>query len=60
MPVKVWFGAGRSAFLRPSERWGPVALTGDQALAQPGDFAVDENFYVTAKNVGAAAASHRP
>ncbi len=59
MPVKIRFGGGRSAFIRPSEDWQPLALTGAHALAQPGDFAVDDNFYVNAENVGAAA-SRRP
>ncbi len=59
MPVRVWFGAGRSVLLRPSEDWQSLALTGARALARPGDFSVDDNFYVTARNV-AAAAPDRP
>ncbi len=51
MPVRVWFGAGRSTVFRPGQAWRPLALTGSFALDNPSDFHVDENFYVTVKDV---------
>ena len=50
MPVKVTLQPGTYAFLHPTEQWQTVATT----LASPGDFKVDENFYVTARHVAAS------
>ncbi|HEY5218451.1 MAG TPA: M1 family metallopeptidase, partial [Gemmatimonadaceae bacterium] len=54
MPVKAWFGPDHEAFLKPTEEWRPLALTGTFALRSPGDFKIDENFYVTSKDVAAS------
>ncbi|HEU4990776.1 MAG TPA: M1 family metallopeptidase [Gemmatimonadaceae bacterium] len=48
MPVKVTLAPGEYRFIHPSEQWQTAATT----LGSPSDFKVDENFYVTARNVG--------
>lgn len=53
MPVVVLAGPRRPVRLTPTEQW----QTTDIGLKQPEDFRVDENFYIDARDVGAAAAA---
>ena len=53
MPVVVLAGPRRPVRLTPTEQW----QTTDIGLKQPEDFRVDENFYVEARDVGAASSS---
>lgn len=53
MPVKVTLAPGQYRFIHPSERWQTAGTT----LGSPSDFKVDENFYVTLRNVGNGAGS---
>ena len=60
MPVRVQMPGGERV-LHPSESWQTLAV----GSVQPDDIVVDENFYVTARNVGApatgsAGAAHGP
>ncbi len=48
MPVKVTLAQGEYRFIHPTEKWQSVETT----LPSPCDFKVDENFYVTSRNVG--------
>jgi hypothetical protein len=52
MPVKVTLAPGTYTLIRPTTSWktAPVTVT-------PADFKVDENFYVTARNAAAPAAT---
>lgn len=50
MPVKVRISGDAYEFLRPSTRWQTLSLP----RSGPREFAVDENFYVTVRNVGDA------
>jgi len=52
MPVRVTIG-GTARVLRPTTAWQTAAGT----VRAPADFVVDENYYVTARNVAAAAAT---
>ena len=52
MPVRVTLADGAFETIRPTEAWKTAQLR----LSSPGAFRVDENFYVTARNVGAAGA----
>jgi aminopeptidase N len=47
MPVRAQLGPGAMTLLRPTEEWQTVAI------ADAAGFKVDENFYVTARNVAA-------
>ena len=47
MPVKVTLAPDRYTFIHPTAQWQTAPTT----LAAPADFKVDENFYVTVKNV---------
>jgi aminopeptidase N len=47
MPVKVTLSPGKYTMIHPREEWKTTAVH----LAAPGDFEVDENFYVTARLV---------
>lgn len=49
MPIKVRLAGDRYSWVTPTEQWQTARL----ALPAAADFAVDVNFYVTAKNVGA-------
>jgi len=51
MPVRVRLAGDAFDWVRPTEQW----QTAKFALASAADFKVDVNFYVDAKNVGAAA-----
>ncbi|MGH7690550.1 MAG: M1 family aminopeptidase, partial [Gemmatimonadaceae bacterium] len=48
MPVKVTLAPDRYSFLHPTEQWQTAATT----LPSSAAFTVDENFYVTARDVG--------
>ena len=52
MPVKVTLSGTGFGVIRPTEAWQTAPL----ALPDPAAFRVDENFYVTVHNTGAAAA----
>ena len=51
MPVRVRVPGLGTRLLRPTEAWQSLAVTSPEAA----DLAVDESFYVTQKNTGAAA-----
>jgi hypothetical protein len=53
MPLRVELPGLGARLLRPTEAWQSLAVGAIQA----DDVAVDENFYVTARNVGVAASS---
>ncbi|OYV71588.1 MAG: peptidase M1, partial [Gemmatimonadetes bacterium 21-71-4] len=48
IPVKVTLAPERYTFIHPTAHWQTASTT----LASPAEFKVDENFYVTVKNVG--------
>ncbi len=48
MPVKVTLAPDRYSFIHPTEQWQATATS----LPAPADFKVDENFYVTTRDVG--------
>jgi aminopeptidase N len=50
MPVRVTLSDGAALMLQPTERW----QTKKVRLEKPADFAVDPNYYVTAREVAAA------
>jgi hypothetical protein len=50
MPVRVKLSSSKFTRIRPTESWQTATLH----LSKPGDFAVDENFYVIPRDVGAA------
>ncbi|MDE3052588.1 MAG: M1 family metallopeptidase [Gemmatimonadota bacterium] len=52
MPVRVTLTPGNYSFVTPTEQWQSVPTT----LGGPAAFAVDENFYVTARDVGVGGA----
>jgi len=56
MPVRVNVPGIGTRVLRPSESWQTL----DVAAPNAGELRVDENFYVTARNVGAAATAPTP
>ncbi|HEX8726071.1 MAG TPA: M1 family metallopeptidase [Gemmatimonadaceae bacterium] len=53
MPVRVTVAPGQYAFIHPTERWQTLK----SALTAASEFHVDENFYVTARDVTAAPTS---
>jgi aminopeptidase N len=53
MPVRVTLGASGTRDLHPTEAWQTLRAP----LAGAGDVSVDANYYVSAKNVGAAGAT---
>jgi hypothetical protein len=50
MPVRVTLSDGAALMLQPTERWQTTKVR----LEKPADFAVDPNYYVTAREVAAA------
>ena len=55
MPVRVEIPGVGSRWLKPTTAWQQLAVPG-----QPGiEVAVDQNFYVTSRNLGAQAATQR-
>jgi aminopeptidase N len=52
MPVRVKLSSSKLSTIHPTESWQSATLH----LARPSDFAVDENFYVIPRNVGASSA----
>ena len=53
MPVRVYIPGTGTPVLRPTEQWHSLAVAGAQAA----NLVVDENFYVTQRNLGAAPAN---
>ncbi len=51
MPVRVTLAPDRYSFITPTEQWQSAPTT----LSSPAAFRIDENFYVTAKDVTAGA-----
>jgi aminopeptidase N len=47
MPVKVTTSTGSYSWIRPTEKWKTMVVK----LSRPEDFRVDENFYVSAKDL---------
>ncbi len=56
MPVKVTLAPDRYSFIHPTEQWQATATS----LPAPADFKVDENFYVTTRDVGTGAKGASP
>ena len=55
MPLRVGIPGQGTRLLHPTEAWQTLAAPSPQAA----ELDVDENFYVTVRNVGAAAAGGR-
>jgi hypothetical protein len=50
MPVRVMLSDGATLVLEPTERWQSRKVS----LKKPADFAVDPNYYVTAREIATA------